>query len=1221
MVKLKLYPSSGTIEDARNLKFEISGIDLDSFRVSMENATHGTKIDVKPLQNMGDGQYMGIMDVKIPNHLSPSAISIFAHIEEKQEETYRTVQICPTIFTIKNEVNNDTDRLFITPSFIGVDDLCSIRMRGDPNSKKIVSVNDKFFRTNINRDGIGSVSFKGSDVISDNNIDSVYQLPIFIYNEEDNFTKKVFSDSYLNILPSSIAMYATSIDPRCDPDNENYIISGAWVQPDPCVTNVEPPEDDPPKPTIPPNALPIICREGMVEISSGSICKLFNMSSTLLNNGMIFHTYISPDINYNDSNDSRFNINKVFIAKQKTTLDVQVITNKDVVIAPKASGGLFLIYVEFDVWDALSGVSGSGDVYVVLFNNTIGFQRIQIVDRTIDEYTGNYVLVGEMEEDELSISDWLFCVNAVFYHASETPDLYIDILDYNSLPYITDADGNYLQILNTSVSSNFRYVGNDEESYIYVIAEALRDNNSQLFFTSLTVGKDETINRENTSWIQITSDGNNQNPVTKIGADNNIHVVWESDRADIKQLYYGVIGLSFISSSGTAFSSCIDKYSEFLSKNNYPFDYFSANLLVPIDSSKYDPSTSIPEYESEDLFPSGVWDIYAKKGLVSQSSANSFINDLNIVANALTEDAMAFNSLQIVEDTEEYDDFPYSQFNYQISFDLIATATQDSYLAVEYEGVVIDNKEIDNLFDEWKGEFESTTDDGVENQTVYAKGNNKFVIGRIDNIFDRIVPMVGSYKYDTSNPSFDFFQIDITNQSNNLKDFTFGLMFEKTKFIATNIVSSSEYVENNPSFSSYIGSEIHTIYTGLVKLLAFIKTEDEESDRANYIIVREFPEKIDVTSVKTFTIITNYTKIDSDEVTSLLGSYGQTYDNKLLGQVTLLIDDISKFSQSFISTINSDYNNFEIGFGIPYGGYYIADKMSPSKLGVFDNVEVNLSFTKISISSPTFSYNTDIIRMPDKVRDMTRLRVEETNPSVDIYDSLLYMGVEKKEDNFTQIPITFEGINQSPGIDLGTCDDMHVVWQSNRSKYWDIFYSNSVNKLSPFRFNTQITNTKSNSLRPSVSVNRNGSRMAVWHDNRNGNYDILAARAIEGYTCDKDKCSREMADAFDTSIIECNISIEYDAVVGTYSLSLSFYRDVVLTDLYVTIEMNNETYQRWFIDNTVVTGSLVYDDIGEITGVSFSTEGIVTITYTPDKDDDIFDKVLYVKLNSVEVTE
>ncbi len=1226
MIKLKLYPPSGTIEDASALKFELSGIVSKSFRVHVENATHGTSGIVTSLQDMGDGTHMGIANIKIPHHLQHSAISIFAHIEEEQADgLYKTIQICPTIFTIKNKAQETLSKLGVSPSFVGQGDLCSIRIGGKPYSKVVIAVNDKFFKTIINDEGLGSVSFKGSDVIGQNDFETVHQLPIYLYDEENNFTKKVFSDHYLNILPSSLSMHLSpprERDPRCDdPD--------PWEIPPECIPIIEPPNgggdgDDPEEPNIEPkvpaSGLPSSCRVGTVKINDALTCKIFSHSATLLNNGIVVHAYLSPDLLVTDSADPLFNINKLFLAKQHTSSDAQIIANRDVVVEPKVAGETFTIHVQEDVWIALSDVGNpsTNDIYVVLFNKATGFQRIKIIDRGIDPYTGNFIVTGELEGDVLTIRDWIFCVNAVFYHASEISNLYLDVYTNPlDLPAIV-VNGSPIQMIEIDIASNSKYIGEQEESYVYIIASALVDNSTQLFFNSFVIGKDSSVSIDSAGWSQLTFAGNNQNPVSRIGSDNNLHIVWESDRAGIKQMYYGALGVSAASAVCTAFSSSIDKYSDFLSKNDPPFAFLDTNLLIAIDSNRYNPSSQLPEFSSADLV-SNSWIDYGS-GNITQSDGGSYINDLTIQANVLTEEAMAFNRLQIVGDSDDptnYDSFPYTQFNYQISFDMEATVAQSSSLASAYEGTVISDKEMNSIFREWKNEFVLSIDDNVENQPVYTKSSNSFVIGRVDSVFDRIVPIVGSYKYESSNPSGVSFQIDVTKQSNNLKDFTFGLMFEKTIFRATNIYSVSEFPDNNPSGVPYISAETHVIYTGMAKLVAFIKTEDSEEGRANYIIVREFPEKLDITDAKTYTIINNYTKIDSPEVITLVDTYNQTYVNKFLGQVTLLIDSVARFSQSFISTISNDYNYFDIGFGIPYGGYYVADKMTPSKLGVFDDVTATMVFTNIDITSPTYTHNTNVINIPSYIRDMTVFRVDDSNPSAE--DDLLTLNVDRgvEDDVFAQIPISFEGINQSTDMDIGICNDVHLTWQSNRDKNWNIFYSSSVDKLSPFRFDTKITDMESNSLRPSVSVNRNGSRLITWHDDRNGNYDIFMARATDVYDCDQDKCKKEMADAFEDSITECDISIDYEATAGTYSLSLQFYKEAALSQLYTTISVDDITEERWFVDGSQAVIS--YDSDGAAQGVIFSTSGDVVISYSPDKDDGIFDLVLYVKLVTAEI--
>jgi hypothetical protein len=481
----------------------------------------------------------------------------------------------------------------------------------------------------------------------------------------------------------------------------------------------------------------------------------------------------------------------------------------------------------------------------------------------------------------------------------------------------------------------------------------------------------------------------------------------------------------------------------------------------------------------------------------------------------------------------------------------------------------------------------------------------------------------------------------------------------------------------------------------------------------------------------------NYVDISSDETENILNiqrnltNQDVKFLDKFLGTLTLLINGVPKFSQSFVSTLLNDYDYFDIGFGTPSGGYYIADKMAPSKLGVYDDIDVTVSFENISITSPIYTYNDDVVSMPSTVRDMVSLRVDKEEaisaPSgtstysvsgwdnnlislnfrekedikyfaqvsennsqdfeqdydvsqiekvtidfvsgtgadrivvdndqggtlhdsgfvvssssspyrfdvdvtfLDIIKISVYVGVSSNnasysfiayfkkvynDNNFVQVPITFEGINQSASIDVGICNDVHLSWQSNRDRYWDVYYSNSVNELSPFRHDTQITKTENNSIRPSVSVSRNGSRMITWNDDRKGNYGIYSARSLSGYDCNQKTCETRMVQSFSDQISQCSVSVDFTAAsTGTYNFILYFYSDNGLNNLYKSIPLEGNE-DRWYLDEILITNSLIYDD-GVLQGVELSEGQTVSVSYVPDKDDGIFDLVLYAKLNFV----
>ena len=1325
MANLRLYPHFGTIEQAKSLKFEIQGLSGDKFRINIEDATQGNRIDVESLQNMKTS-YTGVMNLNIPVGFSQSAISIFAHIEERQEDgLFKTIQICPAVFSVEEHIEESDGIVSLTPSFIGPNDVCRANITTSPNEIVSLSIGKAIFRVVSDGDGAGQIHFKGVDVIKSSDADSVQRFPVYLYSAKDNFTSKKIGGAYLNMLPHDLAVHAT-LDPRCD-----LFPSGSWVIPPECLADPNPPIEDPVAPVIPPIDIPSSCTE--IEDSQDA-CKIFNNSVTLLNNGMVLYAYASPDDTYSDTSDDRFNVNRVFIASNNTSVDVQIIATEDVVIESKDSHEDFRVHVSDALWDALSFDDPSGeDIYVVFFSAGLGFQKIRILGRQIDEYTGVGVIIGDGSDTSILINSWLFCINAVFYHASESPSLYIGS---DALPYIQDTSDNYLSVINVSITSNVNYIGSNEESYVYIVAEALLDDHSQLFFYSFSLSKNSSIPTQSYGWKQLTHTGNNRLPKVKVDSANNLHVIWESDRGTIDQLYYGIMGASYVSVAASALSASVDKYADFASKEISAFSYQQLPRMQAAEGDAYD---VVPEHDTQSLLEDNEWSIdYGDGGEVKSWSSQNYLDNLTITANAVRQNAMAFQPLKIVlkeddnslgQDPSASSGFPYLQYNYQVAFDMVVEPSQNNTIVTgsDYSGMVIDDKEADKLIDTWIGaNFTVGIDATVDNQPVYVKRGNKFVMGRRDNVFDRIVPILGSYM--RSDPSVPEFQIKILKKDNNLKDFTIALMLEKIYVTVTNIENLTEYMYRGYARDEYIESWTETIYTGRGKFVALIKTEDTSDERADYIIVREFPEVLNVNELARYSIIVNYTGITSDEVSNMLNTQDEIYSEKFLGTITMLVDGTPKFSQTFISTLNYDYRYFDIGFGIPYGGYYIADKMTPSKLGVFDNVEVTFNLTDISITSPTFEYNSDIITVPPNIREATELRVKEentiatpvgaftwkdpashsnellscnfidtertlyylyadhttgqnysqsisttgidvisveftpsanvdrmtiesndilydtgyvssspTNPifkfnvdvsTINIIDVNVFAGSDgsiwsfniyfKKQyenNSFIQVPITIEGVNQSADIDVGICNDVHVAWQSNRDRYWNIFYTSSVDMFSPFRFDMAITDTKSNSLKPSISVCRNGSRMISWHDNRKGNYNVYMARSIEGYSCDVDRCARKMLKSHEDEIIECTVVEDFNVVsTGIYNFSIEFYSDNSLTDLYKTISIE-DAVDRWFLDGVAISDSLVYDG-GDILGVNLISGDSITLSYAPDKNDNIFDRIFYVKLES-----
>ena len=1314
MAKLILKTQFGTISDSKKVFYEITGLEKlnndEEYNISFENVTHSVIID------SDEGKYL---DLKIPSHFSQNAISIFAYIYIKNKNNkLRLKEICPSIFYLREKINIKKD-LYIDPLFISPKDICNIKTTSKPYTKTIFSINDKRLKVIANEEGNGSIHFVGKDILDKDRISSVQKFPVYFYSEEDNYVKKNFSGSYVTVLPQEIATYA-DLDPRCDGSVTN------WEIPATCVDTTD---DDIAgdgtiiSPTIPPVDIPVSNREMSIIVDK---CRIHNGSVTSINNGMVLHVYITVDDDITDTTSDRYNINRIYILKNKTTLDVPIVINRDVIIAPKMSTEGFEIHVEEDIYNAVSDITNPSvtDLYVLFYNNFLGYQSVRIIGRRIDEYTGDYIIITEVGNTNVSIDTWMFCVNVSFYHRESSPDRYLDGLS-DELNYVKDENGNILQVLNIAIASNEDYVGINEETYVYLIAEANINNNSQLFFYSFFIGKDSSYRSESYGWKQLTSVGNNINPKAYVDKTNTLHIFWESDRANSWQVYYGVLGDSYLSVANSVFSSMVDKQAELFEKEVKSIDYISESLIVSADEDAYNP---IPATDTENMVNSSIWVVgESNNGSVTQPSTSGYLNNIYTTGNAIDDMAIAFTSIQISEEDRKSNSdnsIPYSQINYQMSFDASVGITQNGNLLSNWDGKFLNIKEIDTLYKDWKEEFDLLIDSFFSNVPIYTKNNNKFTIGRQDNVYDRIVPFCGAYKIivDPSAAITDF-QIKITKEDNNLKDFMFGLMFEKSRFKATNSQTSIEYsIENNDG--GYVAKEEYNIYTGRAKLVVFIKTEDINDNRANYIILREFPDTFDVIEKNSYTIIVNYTKVDSGEINNLLNKYNNVYPDRFIGSITLFINDEIKFSQSFISSLTYENNSFDLGFGIPNGGYCIADKMTPSKINVFEDISVKMLFEDILITSPIYTYNSDISNLPDTVRNIATFRVEEDieNPSstynfnnssnllnlgfrgnekiifVDeeegengvgfvriydvsqidrvsiefktfsvedritikseygttLYDSgmistilleggvisadidvefnnsitieittsdldsswelIAYFKVVYNDNNFLQVPITMEGINRSPSISGGICNDLHFVWQSNLNKYWNIYYSNAVDSLRPFRFDTQITDTESNSIMPSVSVSRNGKRMIVWHDNRNNDFDIYSARSLDGYICDEISCQNKMLDAYDDRISECSLSFVFIASsTANYIFEIEFYIDASLTELFTTIISTVDNSDIWFIDGAAFNSVGSYNE-SNYTGITVEENQEIVISYTPAKNDDIFDRILYTKL-------
>lgn len=88
------------------------------------------------------------------------------------------------------------------------------------------------------------------------------------------------------------------------------------------------------------------------------------------------------------------------------------------------------------------------------------------------------------------------------------------------------------------------------------------------------------------------------------------------------------------------------------------------------------------------------------------------------------------------------------------------------------------------------------------------------------------------------------------------------------------------------------------------------------------------------------------------------------------------------------------------------------------------------------------------------------------------------------------ITLSSDGINNNPDMFIDLNNVIHLTWQSNKDKRWEIYYANSENNFSIKR----ITNHSGRSFKPSIDGDNSGKVFIAWHDDRFGNgYEIMMA--------------------------------------------------------------------------------------------------------------------------------
>ncbi len=131
---------------------------------------------------------------------------------------------------------------------------------------------------------------------------------------------------------------------------------------------------------------------------------------------------------------------------------------------------------------------------------------------------------------------------------------------------------------------------------------------------------------------------------------------------------------------------------------------------------------------------------------------------------------------------------------------------------------------------------------------------------------------------------------------------------------------------------------------------------------------------------------------------------------------------------------------------------------------------------------------------------------------------------------------------------------VHIVWHEFRDGNWEIYYKRSTDAGINWGADTRLTNNTAESRHPSITVSAQTVHL-VWHDNRDGNYEIYYKRSTDG----------GMSWGADTRITINN--------AGSYSPSVSVSAQAVHLVWYDNRGMQDEIYYKRSTDGGISWGA------------------------------------------------
>jgi hypothetical protein len=789
------------------------------------------------------------------------------------------------------------------------------------------------------------------------------------------------------------------------------------------------------------------------------------------------------------------------------------------------------------------------------------------------------------------------------------------------LPFV-EVNGIAVSSVNPQIATNSYQSASITDRFVYVVTEANINGTAQLFFYSFNLGTGDIF-----GWQQLTYNGENKNAKLHVDSRNNLHVVWESSRCEPGQICYGVLGADSRAVMNETFISALDKQSALrIDKLSTPTDSNDLNtLLVTIGTPHALNLRGLNEYG----VPSGsMWTTFVNGGTATITDDGT----LTCSGNPKNSKFAAFASLINNENGAPLNT-EFSQLSYQIAFNLsisssIVSRTKD---------------QIKDLYKTWKSGF-TPLKSATKNVNIYSGANsNRYTIGECVYIFDKIIPIAGSYKADVLNSSLP--------DQLRLRHFMFAIVPERVRFLATNAESSDAYVARGNTLGNYSAYQQTEYFTGKFKLALITETSANISDKSlagqHYHIVRLFGEPLDITTSHSYAIAVHYSKLREDHLSYRVTTDivdGLEQNVRFSGDIIVVVDNKVQGADTFIPDFSDEYDQFDIGLGVPMLGEYRPFNTKPFDGTLNQDLSIVMNFTSIAIGPHTVVAHPTLVSFAKTDRNVAKMYIgsavneqDSLTISEEIYGIeygisnssryLLDLGLHQQKIRLSQVPVTFSGRNSSPSSWLDRDGKIHIAYQSNRDGNWEIYYTNNRDAGIPFRFDSRISSSVSDSLMPSVSVDDMGRRLIAWHDNRSGSFQVYAARTtkpvISDGRCIRDQLRSDLGfvdngelqdSAYEyiedfASICQLHFNFTNSGTTRNFHFVAGFYFDVSRISLAKFVDSRFDI-SNWSVKKSGKTIPMPYNGIPVANGES------IEVFYDISKEDNLSDEIYYVTISS-----